>query len=738
MDNNSYNSDLSQFKKHLLNKFSHEFNTPLNIIFNSLVFLENKCMDEDSLNYIDTIKTQTTIIKQLIYNLNTINASKDNIINFKHFNLKDLIDNLKKDIKNKYSLKNLKSYIEIYENVPLNLIGDYEKIYKILYNIIDNSFKFTNEGFVSLLVKLIDEKEEFVKLKFVVEDSGKGISNINLDKIYDAFYQEDMTLERNYEGLGIGLNVVNNLVSILEGSLNIESTENQGTKMTVILNLRIKDMDFGDLIKEPKLIENSNFFIINNKIMTNELINEFSKELNLNNYNYLSFSSFLESNITINHNYSMGFIDYDVLEKTPFKIINKFIDYLSKYDISLYLLSSKHIEKSHLLPIKYSNYILTPLNKSILYNSILESISIKNPKLLEQKSKELKEKKSKTIYHKKVLLIDDSKINLLISKEILLDLGFYVDDFNDSIRAFEYLKSNNDYDLVITDIEMPQLNGYNLALKIKNDLNIDIPVIALSAEDKIDNLDKYNLKSHIKKPIDKLDALNKLSVFFDDIDNIKNENLILDSEFKINRNDKKDFKNIKSINIDNALKNLNNNSKLLRKTLIDFYDNYKNFYNVFFSLNKDDQYRYIHTLKGLSGTLSNIDLFNLLKEFEIKSKKEDIKKDDEILNKINFNLNVFIEEIKYLKSKKYEENKNNFNLKVCKKLFSYLDFELSKFNPVETKLTLKEINKYNYPNNINVELDYLKKSLKQYDFKNSQKYSKNILQILNKVGETNE
>lgn len=727
------NNEFSHFKRYILSKFSHEFNTPLNIILNMVNFIEQKNKDNEISTYLKNIKDESLKIKELLNSLYYINNNLKTNINFEHFNLKDLVSSLEKEISNKYYLKKLKSHIEIYENVPLNLVGDYKKIYKILYNLMDNSFKFTDDGFVSMLIKLSNQKEEFITLEFIIEDSGVGISKFNLDKIYDAFYQEENCLERTYEGLGIGLNVVNNLVNLLEGSLNIQSIKNRGTKASIKLDLRKKFMDFGDLIKEPTLIENSSFFVINNKIMTNELINEFSKDLKLKNYNYLDFDGFLENNLNIENNFVAGFIDYDILEKTSFKTTNKFIDYISKFNLSIYILASKNVSKSALLPIKYNNYIVTPLNKSVLYNSILESISIKNPKLIEDKSKEIKIKNLKKLNQKRVLLLDDSNINLLISKELLISLGFYVDDFNKPLEALEYLKDNSYYDLIVTDIEMPLLNGYEFALKIRDELKLDIPVIALSAENKIDNLAKYNLKNHIKKPIDKLQALEVLSSLFDDIENDISEDII-----NISIKNESKIPYISSIDVEHALNNLNNNENLLQKSLIDFFNTYKNFKSDFFKLKNEEKSRYLHTLKGLSGTLANINLFNESKKLELKSKKIDILESDLDFIKFKKTMQKFLNELKNIKLKEKKVDKDDFNLDKCKILFDNLSITLSKYDPISSHNILKKIDKYIYPSNINVEIDYLKKSLKKYDFKSGSKYCNNIKNTLNKVGDTNE
>ena len=232
-------SKLAQAQKELLISMSHEIRTPLNAIvgFSELIE-ESNTLKEAKENAHDIIEASDNLLKMVnnIVDISKINTD-EMTINNKEYNLNKLIEEVISPFEYKIKEKNLKLIIKK-NKLPQALIGDYIKIKRILFNILDNAVKYTNKGYVKLTVntKIINNK---CNIKFIIEDTGIGINNNIKNKLYNNFTRAEENINGNISGLGLGLPLTKNLVDLLKGSIKIESNENKGTKVIIVLKEKV-------------------------------------------------------------------------------------------------------------------------------------------------------------------------------------------------------------------------------------------------------------------------------------------------------------------------------------------------------------------------------------------------------------------------------------------------------------------------------------------------------------------
>ncbi|HRG49060.1 MAG TPA: ATP-binding protein, partial [Leptospiraceae bacterium] len=236
-------------KSEFLANMSHEIRTPLNGIIGFTELLTKSKLDESQALYMNTVSKSAFLLLDLINDIldfSKIEAGKLEL-NVEMFNLTELIyhslDIVKIQIKNKP--------IEIVANLPTDknifLQGDEIRLRQILINLLGNAIKFTEKGRIEMNLEILElnsEKENSI-LRFSVIDTGIGISKENLEKIFEAFSQEDSTITRKYGGTGLGLSISNKLLGLMNSKLELDSEVGKGSKFhfTLKTKLEVKDLE---------------------------------------------------------------------------------------------------------------------------------------------------------------------------------------------------------------------------------------------------------------------------------------------------------------------------------------------------------------------------------------------------------------------------------------------------------------------------------------------------------------
>ncbi len=232
-----------KLKDQFLANVSHEIKTPMHGILGLTEMLLQDTPRQDQVEQLssinDSAKRLMSIIEDILY-LSKINTGKINI-NDKDFELKRYIEQLMSIVHLVKKDKPINIVYHISPNVPKILNGDPHRLLQILINLLNNAVKFTPEGEVGIEVKLISKVNSKVNLRFTVYDTGIGIEKENLGKIFKAFEQIDSSNSRAYGGTGIGLNIVQQLVNILNGVIRVESSPGEGSRFHVELPYKISD-----------------------------------------------------------------------------------------------------------------------------------------------------------------------------------------------------------------------------------------------------------------------------------------------------------------------------------------------------------------------------------------------------------------------------------------------------------------------------------------------------------------
>ena len=230
-------------KSQFLAQMSHEIRTPINAVLGMNEMIVRESHDDEILDYAENIQSAGKTLLNLINNIldfSKIEDGKMEIIPIR-YEVPNLITDLINMISEKAKKKNLKLITRIDPNLPRSLYGDDVRIRQVITNILTNAVKYTQEGSVTLSMSGRQIDSDTLELLVVVKDTGIGIREEDMDKLFQSFQRLDEEKNRNIEGTGLGISIVQKLLSMMDSHLEVESVYGEGSTFSFKLQQKIID-----------------------------------------------------------------------------------------------------------------------------------------------------------------------------------------------------------------------------------------------------------------------------------------------------------------------------------------------------------------------------------------------------------------------------------------------------------------------------------------------------------------
>lgn len=265
---------------------SHEIRTPLNAVVGMTQLLEKTNLTEKQTKYLKTIKYSSNNILFLVNDVLDLTKLEKGLVQLENVNtsIREIIEEIIDSISFKTLEKDVVLSYDIDNKIPQFVKSDPLRLNQILLNLIDNALKFTKKGSVNVVVSFIKEIDNKVLINFLIKDTGIGISEEKIGKIFNSYQQANIDTARNYGGTGLGLAITKQLVELMGGEIKIKSKENQGTSFSF-------DIYFykSALQKETKKTQQNNLSNLNILVVDDTELNRsifydllYSKENNIN------------------------------------------------------------------------------------------------------------------------------------------------------------------------------------------------------------------------------------------------------------------------------------------------------------------------------------------------------------------------------------------------------------------------------------------------------------------------
>ena len=497
-------------KTTFLSNMSHDIRTPLNAIVGLSDICEMNADNPDRVR--ECIAKQKAASEHLmalindVLEMNKIESGKVVFMN-EEFKIGLTIHNIVMLVQQRMVDKKLKFNVAITNLVHENVIGDEQRIKRAVLNIISNAIKFTDVGGkVSIVINESEsDKEGYANYSISVTDTGIGMTEEFLKKIFVPFERMHDSTVSQIEGAGLGMTIAHDLIESLGGNIQVKSQLGQGTTVTVNVPLKIARPDDNSEQYRSAISNYKDQYIVvvDNDVMMVEWMDKLISSLGLKCISTTSCSDALDvvkKMKEMSQSVALMIFGWKMPKMSGTELASKMRGIVGN-DVPI-ILQTVHDFNENDDEIRTSgiNKILVePIFRSDLMEVFYEMLNGGND--------------SKMTFPdfsgKRVLLVEDHKVNAEIISEYLSYTGIEVDVVYDGTEAVKRMEETPDgyYDLIFMDIRMPKMNGYDATREIRamrSDYTRNIPIIALSAnafiEDK-KNSQKVGMNGHIAKPV---------------------------------------------------------------------------------------------------------------------------------------------------------------------------------------------------------------------------------------------
>ena len=526
-------------KSDFLSNMSHEIRTPLNAIVGFSETLKDEDIPESARENVDDIIMASNNLLDIvngILDISKIEANKLEIID-KEYDIKSVLDELTALTKARIGDKGLDFRVNIDPTLPRVLYGDNVRLKQVILNILTNAVKYTKEGYVIFTVSSVI-KNDVCRLIISVEDSGIGIKEESIPKLFSKFERLDVEKEITIEGTGLGLAITKKLVELMNGTIVVQSVYGKGSKFTISIDQRIIAAEPPAIHEAPqatsKVVDAKGAKIL--VVDDNELNLKVATVL-LSKYHFTIDTSTngqdCLNKVRKGNEYDIIFMD-DMMPKMNGREALKKLKEDPNFKTPVIALTANAITgmKQEYLNCGFNDYLSKPIEKQELERVIKEYISKKRSTnantnlsksansilekeftidlpVLASNTSEIPKIKSNT--NKKVLVVDDNEMNLKIAINALKKYDFEIDSVTSGSAAIGKVIENK-YDLIFLDEMMPELDGCKTLENFKDIDGFATPTIMMTASPKDevqDKLDKYKFAGYLSKPFTKED-LDKL------------------------------------------------------------------------------------------------------------------------------------------------------------------------------------------------------------------------------------
>lgn len=262
-------------KELFLTNMSHEIRTPLNVIIGMIREIGKESLSNSQRTYLKHTEASAYHLLSIINNvldMSKIEAGEFSL-DIKDFSLSALLSNVRSILSSRASGKKINFSVTSADNISRALKGDSLRLSQVLINLLGNSIKFTDDGFVKLEVKLVSQSAEIQRIRFEIVDSGIGMSDDFLKNIFKKFTQENDSANRSYEGTGLGMSISKEIIEMMGGQIQVKSQKGKGTEIAFEIDFPLGLEE--QLIRIDKSIRNFDISDIRVLIVEDNEMNRF-------------------------------------------------------------------------------------------------------------------------------------------------------------------------------------------------------------------------------------------------------------------------------------------------------------------------------------------------------------------------------------------------------------------------------------------------------------------------------
>jgi two-component system, sensor histidine kinase and response regulator len=518
--------EANKAKSVFLATMSHEIRTPMNGVIGMASLLNETSLTTEQREYAKTISTCGESLLTVINDILDFSKIESGNMELEQrdFDLRNCIEEVLDVFAGKAGKLGLDLVYEIDYNVPAQIIGDSLRLRQVLVNLVSNAIKFTEHGEIFVGVHLLKTKENGqLELQFEVRDTGIGIPEDKMERLFKAFSQVDSSTSRKYGGTGLGLIICEKLIGLMGGAFDVKSKVNEGTTFSFNIHSAASSQSLRTYVTNHMAgIEGKRVLVVDDNLTNRSILKNQLEMWKLMPTLACSGDEALKI-LADGAQFDLLLTDMQMPDMDGCDLAQQVKN--THPGLPIILLSSVGDERNNRYENLFRSVLTKPIKQEMLCKLIIHELRGKS-KHITDNAPQQKQKLSSGFANEhplKILVAEDNQVNQKLTLKILHKLGFEAALAENGKTAVEMTAAGS-YDIILMDVQMPEMDGLEATRTIREFMNIQPVIIAMTAnamkEDKDECL-KAGMNDFLSKPVKLEEVVNMLAKWSN---NIKEKN----------------------------------------------------------------------------------------------------------------------------------------------------------------------------------------------------------------------